>query len=443
MVIVMLFAAFPAATQDEPIEVRVLIAFTDYRLDWAREQAAEFNALFPEYNVIVDGLADYESLFNSTILAFEQGTPPAVIQYFEAASQEALDAVAPSGEPLLKSVTEAIDGRTEINGVPVILGDVVDSAQTYYTFDGEFASAPWNTSSAIMFTNTSFLEAAGIEEIPATWSELEAACEVIMALDNAPEACVTWPNHSWWVEQTMAQMGELLANNENGRAERATEVFINSEGMIDYINWWKNLDAQGYYLYTGAQRDWTGTYNAFIAGQVAFLQYSSSDTTILTNDGADAGFEVVASFLPYDDSKEFFGNIIGGATLWLTNGLAPEVEEGALMFINYFNNVENAAEWHQITGYIPITQTAVELLEEEGWFEANPNSLVASEQLEISAELGGSPGVLVGNFVAIRDVITAAIEDILVNDLDVASRLEEANAEANRLLEEYNFLYVD
>jgi sn-glycerol 3-phosphate transport system substrate-binding protein len=441
MLAVMAFA--PALAQDEPTEVRVLIAFTDYRLDWARERAAEFNEQFPEYNIVIEGLASYNDVFDAAVLGSEQGNQPAVIHFFEAATQEARDAVNASGEPLFKNIDEAIGDAEEINGVPVVLGDVVDSAAEYYTLGGEFTSMPWNTSSAIMFTNNNMLEAAGVEEIPETWAEIEAACATISSLEDGPDNCITWPNHSWFVEQTMAQQGELLANNNNGRDERATEVFLDSQGMIDYISWWQGLNDEGYYVYTGTQRDWTGTYNAFIAEQVAFLIYSSSDTTALTSDGTDAGFEVEASFMPYNDEGEYAGNIIGGATLWLTNGLDAEVETGALMFMNWFNNPENAADWHRVTGYIPITDPAIELLEEEGWFEENPNSRVAGDQLTAAAENDVNPGALIGNFVAIRDVITGAIEDILVNDLDVEERLTEANEEANLLLEEYNLLYVE
>ena len=59
--------------------------------------------------------------FDATVLAAEQGTPPAITHFFEAATQEARDAVNPDGEPLFKSVEEAIAGREEINGVPVVL----------------------------------------------------------------------------------------------------------------------------------------------------------------------------------------------------------------------------------------------------------------------------------------------------------------------------------
>jgi sn-glycerol 3-phosphate transport system substrate-binding protein len=116
-------------------------------------------------------------------------------------------------------------------------------------------------------------------------------------------------------------------------------------------------------------------------------------------------------------------------------------EDGALAFLNFFSNPENAAEWHQITGYIPITKAAEALLVDEGWYEESPNSKVASDQLAAAENTPASLGALLGNFVGIRDVITGAIEDILVNDVDVAERLSQANEEANRSLTEYELLY--
>lgn len=436
LIVLMVLPAGITMAQD-PVEVRVWVAFTDYRLDWTKERAAEFNELYPDYEVIIEGFESYNIAFTETALAAEQDNPPAVTHFFEAATQEALDAVGPDGEPLFKSVTEAIGGREEINGVPVVLNDVVSAAADYYTVDGEFYSMPWNTSSTIMFSNMEMLEAAGVEAIPETWGELEAACEKIMAMEDGPEHCMTWPNHSWWFEQTMAQQGAHLANNNNGRDGRATEVFMNSPEALAYVEWWKDMNDKGYYVYTGVVRDWGGTQNAFESQQVAFLQFSSSDATLIPAN-VEENFTAVVSRMPYNEEAGYHGNIIGGATLWLNNGLSEEVETGALMFLNWFSNPENAAAWHQLTGYIPITNTAYENLLEEGWFEENPNAAVANMQLDLIP----TTGALIGNFVAIRDVFTDAMEEILLEDADVVETMFDANEEANALLEEYNLLYA-
>ncbi len=431
-----------AAGGGEVTTIGFWVAFSDEaRLGFTEDKAAAFNAAHPEYNIEVTSFASYNDAFDAAVLAVDSGDPPGVIHFFEAATRQALDAVDSSGNPIFKSVTEAIGDRTEILGEPVVLDSVVDAARNYYTVDGSFYSMPWNTSSAIMFSNTDMLDAAGVTEIPETWAEVEAACEAVLALPDAPSACITWPNHSWFVEQSLGQQGELLANADNGRSDRATEVFLDSPGMVDYVSWWKDIADKGYYTYTGVQRDWDGTANAFLAQEVAMLIYSSSDTTFLTTEGAAAGFNVEASFMPYNGDSDYVGNLIGGATLWMLDGMDPVAEDGALAFMNYFSNPENAAEWHQITGYIPITQDAVDLLQAEGWYDESPNSLVASEQLAAAQNTPASLGALLGNFVAIRDVITLAIEDILVNDLDVATRLAQADEEANKSLSEYESLF--
>ena len=425
----------------EVTDIEFWVAFSDYRFEYSKEKAAAFNAAHPEYDIRVTSFASYNDVFDAAVLAVDSSRPPALIHFFEAATRQALDAVDNDGNPIFKSVTDAIGGRTEILGEPVVLDSVIDAARNYYTVDGSFYSMPWNTSTTVMFNNMDILNAAGITEPPATWGEVTAACEAIAALPDAPSGCITWPNHSWFVEQSLGQQGELLANADNGRSGRATEVFLESDGVIDYISWWKSLSDAGYYTYTGVQRDWGGTSNAFIAKEVAMLIYSSSDTTFFDEEAAAAGFEVKASFQPRNEAVDYVGNLIGGATIWMLDGMDQKTEDGALAFMNFFSNPANAAEWHQITGYEAITKDSIALLESEGWYEENPNSKVASDQLAAAKNTPASLGALLGNFVAIRDIITLAIEDILVNDLDVATRMAEANVEANKSLGEYEELY--
>jgi sn-glycerol 3-phosphate transport system substrate-binding protein len=208
--------------------------------------------------------------------------------------------------------------------------------------------------------------------------------------------------------------------------------------MMAYLDWWKGLNDAGYYTYTGLQRDWDGTSNAYLAEEVAMLVYSSSDTTFFDE---NATFTNQASFMPANEAVDYVGNLIGGGTIWMLDGMDATTEDGALAFMNFFSNPDNAAEWHQITGYIPITTTGEQVLADEGWYDESPNSKVASDELAAAANTPASLGALVGNFVGIRDIITLAIEDILVNDKDIAEVMALANAEANKSLGEYEALY--
>lgn len=438
VLVMMLALVAPGAVTvaQEKTKIDVWIAFQDYRWDWTKDVAARFNEMFPQYEVVVTGGYSYETVFAQVAVAAEQGQLPAVVQFFEAGTQDARD----SG--LFKPIADALGDRTEINGLPVDFDDFVEPVRAYYTLDGKWTSMPWNTSSAIMFSNMNYLRAAGWEKPPATWNEVEAACEAIMALDNPPEYCFTWPNHGWFFEQWLAQQDALYVNNGNGREARATEAVFNSEAGVAILQWLDDLYNKGYLYYSGAQggESWSTVDQAYSTQQVAMAAYSSSDTTLYTQMGIEGGFETVASFLPYNDDTGWTGNLIGGATLWLADGLDPEVEEGALTFLVYLTNTENAADWHKITGYIPIRYSAYDLLEAEGWFEQWPNQTVAVQQLAQSKVTPATSGALVGGFPAIRNLVTAAIDRVLLSDDDPKAVLDEAVAEANRIIEEYNLL---
>ncbi|WP_162909460.1 extracellular solute-binding protein [Aggregatilinea lenta] len=429
-------AAGAATAQDEPIEINAWVAFSDYRLDWATEVAAAFNAEYPQYNVVVTGGYTYEELFAQVTVAAEQDELPAIVQFFEAGTQDARD----SG--LFKSIQTALGDRTEVNGIPTNFDDIVGPVRAYYSLDGEFTSMPWNASSALMFNNMTILNAAGIEEPPQTWADVDAACEAVMAMDSAPEYCFTFPNHGWFFEQWLAQQDGLFVNNDNGRSARATEVAFNSDAGVAVLNWLNDMYDKGYLYYSGAQGgdSWGTVDQAYQTQQVAMAAYSSSDTTLYTNLGIENGFETVASYLPYNQETGWTGNLIGGATLWLTDGLEPEVEDGALSFMLYMANTENAASWHKLTGYIAIRESANDLLEAEGWFEENPNQTVAADELSNTEITPATSGALVGGFPAIRNVVTAAIDRVLLTDDDPATVLDEAAAEANTIIEEYNLL---
>jgi sn-glycerol 3-phosphate transport system substrate-binding protein len=459
-------ALVPAASAQEPAQIGVWIAFGTERLDWTTQKAAIFNELFPQYNVVVEGGKAYGELGQQIALAAEQNALPAIVHYNEVSTVIARD----SGN--FKSIADAMGDRTEVNGIPLNAEDFVQPVSAYYTLDGKFTSMPWNASSSIMFSNMNILSAAGIETPPATWAEVEAACEAIMALDNAPSYCFTWPNYGWFFEQWLAQQDANMANNDNGRGGRATEVVFNSDAGVALLSWLKDMYNKGYLYYSGLRDDdsWESVDNAFLPGtEVAMAVYSSSDTAYYTNTGAANGFEVVASNLPYNQDAPggWTGNIIGGGSLWLVNGLTPEQEEGALTFLLWLTNTENMAEWHQVTGYFPIRQSSIDLLNSADWyaaiepnaaqvwkdnpavqaaqgtpwFETNPNYIVAAQQIADSQITPATQGAVMGAFPDIRSIVTATIDRILLTaDADPRAELDTAAAESNVLLEEYNLL---
>jgi sn-glycerol 3-phosphate transport system substrate-binding protein len=217
--------------QDDQIEITFSHVFGDEnRQGLVQDVADGFMAENENITVNIEVASSYRDNLNGAILASEQGDAPHIVQIFEVGSQLALD----SGifVPVSDIATEE---------QLATLDDVIEPVLNYYTLGDDVWSLPWNSSNPVLYYNIEMFEAAGIESPPETYSDVIAACEILMAADLDLQGCIGWNLHSWFVEQWVAEQGALLADNDNGRSDRATELFLDSEAMLNVFNWWKEL----------------------------------------------------------------------------------------------------------------------------------------------------------------------------------------------------------
>ena len=106
-------------------------------------------------------------------------------------------------------------------------------------------------------------------------------------------------------------------------------------------------------------------------------------------------------------------SIIGGATLWVLRGRDQGDYKGVAKFFKYLSTAEVQADWHQSTGYVPITTAAWELSKEQGFYEENPGTDTAIKQLSLNQPTPNSRGLRFGSFVQIRDILNEEMEAIL------------------------------
>jgi sn-glycerol 3-phosphate transport system substrate-binding protein len=404
--------------------------------DAVKRLIADFGDAHPEYDLNVR-FVDYWTMPLEVAKAVQNGNPPAAAEYYYTSTQHARDLRTNDGRLLFGSVEEAIAGRTEILGVPVVIDDIVAAARDYYSYDGALFSMPRNTSTTVLVANKPVLDAAGITELPRTWDEFEAVCAAIAALPDRPEQCSTWPVHGWFFQQALAQQNGLLADHDNGRSGRAEKVNLVSDEMLAYVNWWKRLHTQGYYTYTGSEADWAGAFKAFAAGQAAITLCSSHEANTMLDVGKEAGFEVEVGWLPHNGNVPNAGALIGGDSMFLADNLDQATTDGVLAFMQYLINPVNAANLHKVGDWIPITGASVDLLRQEGWFDRNPHLSAATDQLDATIDTPGSRGALLGDFAGIQHAMDRAMIDVLVSDADPVDRFTEATAEAQRLLDVY------
>ena len=80
--------------------------------------------------------------------------------------------------------------------------------------------------------------------------------------------------------------------------------------------------------------------------------------------------------LPYwpDVKGAPLNTIIGGASLWVMAGHSADDYKGVAAFFNYISSPEVKADWHQFTGYLPITMAAYELTKKQGFLRQEPET---------------------------------------------------------------------
>ena len=419
----------------EPVVVEMYAA--EFLGDFINGVIDDFEAEYPNIDIDLQTFDSYDAVFDSYVLAEEQGNEPAIANLFEVLTQQARDT------GYFKPLHEAVAGRSEIGGVPVNLAEMLDGVANYYLQDGEYYSLPWNASTALSFANMDLLVEAGIASdvfdmaaIPRTYSDMTAACEIIRSgLDDVD--CFWWPASSWYLEMAMVQQGALLVNNGNGREGRATAINLTSEPVLTHSRFWVDSAASGDFP---AYADFGSGVGRFGSSNLAFFILSSGAFNLFEGASADNRWTLGAAPLAAPDGPNH-GQTLGGSTIYLSDGLAPEVEDAALQFLFYMVQPEQAAELVRAQGYVPITPAANQILEDEGFYDERPwrRALIEAFAL-VEGTTPSNSGALFGSFRDYRGIYTDTITSVINDGGDLVAALEDATAEINTLIEEYNLL---
>ncbi len=418
----------------DAVEITFWHAFGGARTAIIERMVEDFNYTHPGIHVSVEFKGSYRDTLNAAILAAQQGNPPHVVQIFEVGTQLAID----SGifVPIQDLVTED----------ELMPEDFIEGVADYYKIGGKFYSVPWNSSNPVLYYNKDIFEKAGLDpnKPPRTFADLLAYSERIIS-SGAAKIALSAALHSWYFEQWMAAMDELLVNNNNGRTGRATESFLDSLAAKTIVDWWGKMARKGYWAYTGKLEDWDGAEGLFVSGQAAMLLESTSEVAYLRKVFGEKGIGLGVAPFPYPakyidgtPTKAPVGFVVGGASLWITKDHPPEELQAAAEFVLWMSNVENTIRWHKLTGYFPVRKKAVEVLEFEHWFDKYPEYAVAFEQLLSSKSTYATRGALTGAFLEIRTIIEQAIEKVIAGRATVDQALAEAKRKADAAIKRYN-----
>jgi sn-glycerol 3-phosphate transport system substrate-binding protein len=386
--------------------------------------AADFNEQSSNVTVETSYKGSYGETLNAVTSAIGAGEAPELAQIVDLGSRLAIDsgAFVPMEEAL---PSDRIDWS-----------DFQDPVIEYYSFDDTVYSMPFNSSNPIFYYNKDMFKEAGLdpESPPSTLAGVREASETVVD-QGVAEQGITFANVSWFPEQWFAQANTPLVNEQNGRATDPTEVNLDTETADRVFSWWADMHADGLYNHAGVGK-WGAAQQAFLNGQTAMWISSTAGVASATEGAKEKGFELGTGYYPtVGDTRT--GVVIGGASLWMTRGLSDAKTQGLTDFLLWLAEAPQQAFWHQNTGYFPISDSAVGFLEEDGWFDENPNFQTAFDQLQETEQTVATQGWQAGPAAKVRTVIQDGYVSMINSDVTVDSKLTEMKAEADEALESY------
>ena len=407
-------------------EIELWHAFTGRLQELLDAQVAEFNETHPDYRVVATSKGNYSETLNAGIAAFRAGEQPHILQVFEVGTATMMGA-----EGAIKPVYEVMAEA----GMEFDPGSYLAAVTGYYSdTEGNMLSLPYNSSTPVLYVNLDLLEQAGIDPAVdlSTWEQVD---QVVDQLAEAGISCpFTTAWQSWVQLESMSAYHDVpFATQENGFAGVDTELVFNGPLQVKHIEMLGDWAEEGKFLYAG-RRNESGA--NFRGGECALFTESSAGYAGVK---AEADFDFEIRPLPYwgDVEAAPFNTIIGGASLWVLEGHEPEEYEGVAEFLTFLSSPEVQAQWHQDTGYLPITTAAYELSQEQGFYEENPGTDVAIQQMTGQAPTPNSKGVRLGSFDQIRTIIDEELEAVWAGDKEAQAALDSAVERGNQLLRRF------
>jgi len=108
---------------------------------------------------------------------------------------------------------------------------------------------------------------------------------------------------------------------------------------------------------------------------------------------------------------------------------------GAARFLAFLAQPEVQAEWHQRTGYVPLSTAAYELARKQGFYAGRPGQEIAIRQLLRKNPTQESKGIRLAHFHHIRGIIEEELEAVWSEAKTPLDALDAAVARGNALLE--------
>jgi sn-glycerol 3-phosphate transport system substrate-binding protein len=417
---------FPASVLAEQITINWWFAHGGRLGEKVQSIVADFNSMQSKYKVVATYKGNYSDTMMAGIAAFRAKQHPHILQVFEvgtASMMAAKGAIKPVYEVMAES------------GQPWSSDAYLSTVTGYYTTpDGKMLSMPFNSSTPVLYYNVTAFEKAGLDpdKPPKTWEEVADYAKKLTAAGYPGGFSTAWI--SWiHLENFSAWHNVPFGTKANGFEGTDTEFAFNSPLHVKHVQQLADWQKDKTFVYGGHRNKGNAL---FSAGEVAMYTESSAGYAGFKK---SCKFPFRTSMLPYwsEASGAPQNTIIGGASLWVLSGHSPQEYEGVATFFNYISTPAVQADWHQFTGYLPITTDAYYLTKGQGVYQEKPGMETALKQMTLNKPTQNSRGLRFGNFVQMRAIMYDTLEAIFAGKKTAQQGLDEAVEKGNKLLRKF------
>ena len=408
------------------IEIQWWHAMTAANNDRVNNLATRFNESQSEYKVNAIYKGSYPEAMAAAVAAFRAGNAPHILQVFEVGTATMMAAKG-AIKPVYEVMSEAGEKFDPKVYVPAVAG-------YYSNSKGQMLSFPFNSSTTVFWYNKDAFEKAGLDpnRAPETWPEVVAAMAKLKASGHACPFTTGW--QTWTqLESFSAWHNVPFLTKENGFGGPDAKLVFNGPVQVRHIANLQDWIRKGYFVYGGRKNEPEAK---FYSGECAMMTTSSAAYgTIKQN----AKFRFAESTLPYyaDVVGAPQNTIIGGASLWVMGGKSKAENRGVARFFTFLSQPDVQAAFSQETGYLPITMAAYELTRKSGFYEKNPGTDVAVQQMIVKTTTN-SRGVRAGNLPQIRDAMDEELEAVWAGKKTPQQALDDAVQRGNEIIDRFN-----
>ncbi|OFZ99610.1 MAG: hypothetical protein A3H35_17050 [Betaproteobacteria bacterium RIFCSPLOWO2_02_FULL_62_17] len=293
---------------------------------------------------------------------------------------------------------------------------------------GRVMSLPLGAASVAFYFNREIFLNAGLnpDKPPHTWREVqEAAMKII---DAEISACGFASDRQTWVlVENVLAMSDESVTEQAGPFSHITALNFSNRLLMRHIGMLSSWAKSELFSYFGPNNE---AGERFAAGECAMLASSSAlYAQLLAKSPTRFGMAPMPVYEDFPPHR----TLSSGSSIWVLTGKPQKEYRGVASFLTYLSSPEARAQWHQLTGDLPLTRQAYEITKKAGFYQHNPWAEVALQSARLARRM---PSRLqqIPLLTRIRAILDDELEEVWAQRKTPKEALDDASERSTRML---------